>query len=343
MLSSLTLQNHKHLVKLLATYKLQSKYHLLFPYAKANLRSYWDGVSMPYWNQNTCIWILRQISGLTSGLNVIHNLRTSRPFESDTQSAGITSQNPSLAVPLSVDPAEDTYGRHGDLKPENILWSNELEGGGPEGILLIADLGLGRFHRLESRSRVDPTERNGSPTYTPPEVPLGELISRAYDIWSLGCIFLEFTTWMLEGTQGLKDFTIARGAIAYDGIYDDTFFTVIVSSTQRYAVVRSGVTTWVARLRGNPRCSKMVNDLLDLVQQQMLIINSKNRIKAKDLDSNLRRILTEAEMDSDYLLGENHSARNTDTGIKPSQTTDGNFMPQLRALPIQVDGSNLTG
>lgn len=90
------------------------------------------------------------------------------------------------------------YGRHGDIKPDNILWFKNIPGSnyGASGILRIADFGLGRFHGRESRSN-DPAGNNpASPTYKPPECKLGKFISRAYDIWSLGGLYLEFITWM---------------------------------------------------------------------------------------------------------------------------------------------------
>ena len=47
MLIPLTEKKHQHLVELLATYKYEGKYHLLFPYAKANLRSLWAEIPQP--------------------------------------------------------------------------------------------------------------------------------------------------------------------------------------------------------------------------------------------------------------------------------------------------------
>lgn len=65
------------------------------------------------------------------------------------------------------------------------------------GILVIADFGLMAFHRCQSRSLVPGAKLHGTPAYAPPEWQLNYQISRSYDIWSLGCVYLEFITWIV--------------------------------------------------------------------------------------------------------------------------------------------------
>jgi serine/threonine protein kinase len=302
MLSSLTLKRHLHLVKLLTTYTYKGRYHFLCPFAKANLREYWNSTRVLR-NQSTYIWVLEQMSGLASALNVIHNFSTIYPLGSDHVDSLVSRDRASLDFKMTVDPAEELFGRHGDLKPENILWFNDLEGVDDAGILQIADLGLGRFHRLESRSRQDPRDITGSPTYIPPELPLEENVSRAYDIWSLGCIFLEFITWLLEGDVGLKNFGQARMARAYDEVYDDTFYMISNSSSGRYGEVREGVTKWIERLRRDYSYCGMAMDLLDVVQIRMLRVQSKDRIRAGELERLIKEILRNGVTHPVYLLG----------------------------------------
>ena len=154
MLIALTNEKHQYLVKLLATYKYNGKYHLLFPHAEANLRGLWSQIPKPQRNQDTYLWALDQMTGLSSGLVTIHQYKSNMAYNQEKGNPGITRFRPSKR--LVVNPGEAKYGRHGDLKPENILWSGEFRGAGPSGILQIADFGLGHFHRLESRSKVDP-------------------------------------------------------------------------------------------------------------------------------------------------------------------------------------------
>jgi serine/threonine protein kinase len=302
MLSELTLKNHPNLVRLLATYKFKERYHLLCPYANSNLRMYWMQNRKPSWDIETTLWTLEQLWGLASALDVIHNFETRHPLGSDYTNHLVSQQRLSMAVSMKVAQGEEKYGRHGDLKPENILWFNEFEGARHGGILQIADLGLGRFHSLESRSRQNPTNINGSPTYLPPELALEKLVSRAYDIWSMGCIFLEFITWMLDGANGVQRFADARMAEAHDGVVDDMFYTIYNSGGRKDGEVRTQVTAWILKLRHHRRCSIMVSELLDLVQSDMLRVNSVDRIQSPGLESRLSRIFQRGQSDPRYLL-----------------------------------------
>jgi len=118
MLRYLTLKHHRHLVKLLATYKLKGQYHLLFPFADANLRRYWEDVRIPPRTIETYIWCLDQLTGLVSGLDIIHNFQT---FEkegvklgSDTGNDGLSRIRPSgfTNFSLIVEDGEEIFGRH---------------------------------------------------------------------------------------------------------------------------------------------------------------------------------------------------------------------------------------
>ena len=118
MLSYLTLKHHRHLVKLLATYTLKGYFHLLFPFADANLRSYWKKIGIPAQNLETYIWCIDQLTGLASGLNVIHNFQPLKEvgvhLGSDSGNDGLSRLRPSGVTNfrLIVDGGESIYGRH---------------------------------------------------------------------------------------------------------------------------------------------------------------------------------------------------------------------------------------
>ncbi|TVY93333.1 Cyclin-dependent kinase [Lachnellula willkommii] len=317
-----------HLIKLLATYKFKNQYHLVFPYAKENLRDYWESVGIPFWNRETVFWFLRELCGLVAALNTIHNfdLVDSAAAVDDTGYPTLERFSRPQNVKLSVEEREKKYGRHGDLKPENILRSEGPQGSKNAGVLQITDFGLGRFHRFGSRSMEDPRTINGSPTYAPPELALVKPVSRAYDIWSLGCIFLEFITWLLEGSQGLDEFSAARMLLGEDGITDDVYFTLVMPTdlpnTRPEAVVREGVVKWIDRLRQNPRRSEMSLEFLDLIEQSMLKVDSSGRISAELLVVNMRRMLDKSENQAGYLLGSNESVIDTSSGMKPPRGSE---------------------
>ena len=303
MLKPLTIRcNHPHIIKLLATYQYQSKYHLMFPFARENLRSFWKSYEKMHWNHGTCLWMIEQLVGLASGLDTIHEFKTGRttPFRPELPNREATVSRPSREGQLlGIKTGEEKFGRHGDIKPENILVMGQ--GANSLGTLQLADMGLSRFHRLDSRSMVDPLTVNGSATYVPPELALKEMVNRKYDIWSLGCVFLEFITWTLGGFTLLEKFPDARQETAYDGFKDDTFFTIEGSAPEVRAILRPKVKEWIDRLGKSDTCTLALKALLEIVEKDMLNVNVKARISAKDLHLNLEEILARSKSDVSYL------------------------------------------
>jgi serine/threonine protein kinase len=143
-------------------------------------------------------WVASQLAGLTGGLGL--------GFLHDNQF--LESPQPTLTVPES----EKRYGIHGDIKPHNILYfeQDQDKDNTGLGIFKISDFGLTGFHSALTRSRLPPTGPH-SPTYRAPEYELLDAyLSRKYDIWGLGCVLLEFLTWLISGPEALKDFEQAR-------------------------------------------------------------------------------------------------------------------------------------
>jgi serine/threonine protein kinase len=74
-LKALGSKRHPHLIKLLSTYKREEKYYLMFPYANANLRTYWEERPLPNFDEATVLWSIRQMAGVANALNHIHNFK----------------------------------------------------------------------------------------------------------------------------------------------------------------------------------------------------------------------------------------------------------------------------
>ncbi|KAK1518549.1 protein kinase domain-containing protein [Colletotrichum abscissum] len=144
---------------------------------------------------------LQKKDGLVRALRRIHNLRT------------MSKEDNYAPVPNDPNVLLDNkhWGRHGDIKPENILWFKKYEES-RRNFLVISDFGLTRFNTADSRSKVAYDAVKGfSGSYRPPDVDLKRTISQRYDIWSLGCVFLEFVSWFLVGhDRTQKDFTDSR-------------------------------------------------------------------------------------------------------------------------------------
>jgi serine/threonine protein kinase len=162
--------------------------------------------------------------------------------------------------------------RHGDLKPENILCFGKQELG-PADIptdvkLVVADAGLAKVREKATEFRGEKTSTLGGTTmYSPPEAKLRpeEARSRRYDIWSLGCLYLEFLIWILYGNEVLENF---RGAVGKDQpFYEEGPIVAIKEVVQK----------WIKAIRDDPRCSPAgltaLGRLVDLIEDRLLVVN----------------------------------------------------------------------
>jgi serine/threonine protein kinase len=213
------LNAHKdpHLIRLLATFTFDEKAHLIFPWANSgNLKELWKAPQLqPHRHNHSSLvvtWISSQNLGLTRALERIHYC----PVETEDMDN------------LLVD-NERAYGRHGDMKPENILWFKDERLEDKEssiGVLKIVDFGFADFRSEHSRSDVRRSLVGGfTDTYKAPEYDTNEPISPKYDIWSFGCILLQFMVWYLQGWDGVDTFSEERSDESRDSqIMTDHFF-----------------------------------------------------------------------------------------------------------------------
>lgn len=84
-----------------------------------------------------------------------------------------------------------------------------------------------------------------SPTYRAPECDLNEDISPSWDIWSLGCVYLEFLTWYLESWDAFDIFSKQRRKQdSARPVLEDKYFIL-----DRRAKFRAKLKTSVTRVR----------------------------------------------------------------------------------------------
>lgn len=251
--------DHPNLLTLLATYKYQGHYHLVFPWAESDLRRLWQSTPNPQAGKEEMRWLASQCASIASALKSVH--------------AGAESWMNGNVVTGGDGPnghqrlAMNKYGIHGDIKPENIFIFSKgqqqksfktLAMGPPNTTddastvtststssdrnsrspspssiadeFIIGDFGSGAFY--DPSLGPDPL-RQITVTYRPPEYDTKlKPVSRAWDVWGLGCTYLEFVTWFLLGPSGLTEFAKRRTTRTAAGKLSDEYFETFIDSCQ---------------------------------------------------------------------------------------------------------------
>lgn len=254
---------NEHLIQHLVTFERGRKYYVVFPWANGgSLKDFWQSTDHDNKTKELTLWILRQMLGVTSAIAALHEINC----------------------------------RHGDLKPENILHFRKKDA--EMGTLVIADVGVSRVHRQPTKMRQDGTAtRATTPAYEAPET-LDDAKgprARRYDMWSLGCILLEFIIWILDGNQAIERFRSAR-----DGPYFE-FYRVRKSGAK---VVHPVVLDAIATIKRDKRVQggTALEAVVDMLGEHLLLIEAESRETAEDAVSRLRKIVQTAEKEPAYLM-----------------------------------------
>lgn len=266
-----TKRYHEHLTPLKGTFRRGEVLYMLFPWAEGgNLHQYWydkgDLKAEPTYKVKN--WIREQFGGLLGALDVLHN--------------------------------QYNY-HHGNLKPENILVF-DLKGRAkarakarPLGRLALADIGLTPTKLMSGAQRYEPPEADERhPRHDEPR-------SRLYDVWSLGCVFLEFIIWLCRGTKGIEDFNTSLGDPQVEKFwkFDDSIgqnrFTV-------HPAVRHEIQQTQNLLQGK---RNMRNELhgylfrvLTKVENQMIVVNTSDKGNDGERDAGISRATSHALVQS---------------------------------------------
>ncbi|SPO02361.1 uncharacterized protein DNG_05034 [Cephalotrichum gorgonifer] len=271
-LDRLTLaEGSPHIVKLLATFKTPGmnctdKYHFMFEAADGTIEKLWNDEDL--WREHSpgavlSRWVARQCHGLAEGLAHVHQFPKS-----------------------AVDDNPKTRGMHGDIKPGNILWykdwildnqpnpSGAIGGSSSEeepfGILQIADFGVSSFH---STMTVDQAPLIGfSMDYTPPETEIWSRHLPPSDVWQLGCLLLDFATWLVTGPRGYDKFKKARSSQGLRMVRPRFSTFEQVKKNLTHVTVNPEVWKHANNLHKHNNTSPFVRDLVDLVVNHMLVV-----------------------------------------------------------------------
>ncbi|KAM7188647.1 hypothetical protein V8F33_010512 [Rhypophila sp. PSN 637] len=269
MLIKLTPLPTPHLAKLLATFEIQGNsvtdrdFCFMSERADSNLESFWQQEPNML-NASPAVlrrWVAKQCRGLAEGMQLIHDYKYEQQNELESKIG---------AAPTPK------HGFHGDIKPGNILVYNTWVGHKNDlGILQITDFGISSFHHTASLSGI--SRGRDTHSYRPPESNLPFMkTTQSHDIWTLGCLFLEFLTWLVKGPDAITEFLSERircGLREVDVM--STFFQVDDPQDGRTVIsISQTVLDWAKKLCNDGSTSKFICDFTELVTREMLVIEN---------------------------------------------------------------------
>ncbi|KAI9666437.1 MAG: hypothetical protein M1821_004373 [Bathelium mastoideum] len=279
--------SHPHIVRMIKSYKLGDKYNIVFPRASTNLDKYLRDRAFGAEQQregpfeHSPVW--NQLCGITEALSQIHSFGTAARKRTD-----ITEE-------------ERLIGYHFDIKDANILVERS-------GDWVISDFGQATFKNVERGGTTTRVLNNqgGTDAYAPPEFNLSfEKLGRSFDIWSLGCIFLEVVSFVVRGYDGLvKDGENAgldhvRHTKTNHGPRreDHRFYTE--GRKQGSYVVKRGIKKFMGDLENHlqprsPKAKQLLKDFLGLVDRMLNPI-AGNRPEADEVLRDLKSYIKKAK------------------------------------------------
>ncbi|KAI1393171.1 protein kinase [Hypoxylon trugodes] len=291
---------NRHLIQLLATFEVvdrstgNSTFYLLFDWAEGNLSDFWRTNERLVGNMNHCKWMAEQFHEISLALQCVHNerLETLKTIDQDTLEKGLNGRD--------ID-VNDLYGRHGDIKPDNFLWFRPKAS---LNHLALSDFGLGRLHTQVSRSKQNPRDLTWTATYRAPEFDLPDgMISRASDIFSLGCVFLEHISWFLLGIHSVEnDFSEQRSAKDIHDFLSDTFFSIEQGKGNHRPILKSSVRGWISELQRHKKCSWYLHQLLEIIRDKMLEPDREKRINVLQLIRDMEKLRKTCERTPSFYL-----------------------------------------
>lgn len=282
---------HDHIVTHLTTWTQENKYCMIFPYAKCNMWEYMQRYKFDTSSSLSIVWILRQLRGLAGAVRHMHGL-----------SSTSSHNEPGLRAADQINRA----GWHHDLKPQNILYFGRS--GDREESFRIADFGSSKIQTYRSGS-IDTKTLPGTLTYEPPEAAKGPT-SRPYDVWSLGCVFLELLVWAVQGHHEVLEFAAQRKAPRRedDIAIDDSYWKIAEGGRRcRRQLVDDRIKN--LRLIIQEQNLNPFQDTLMLIER-MLDLEASSRISALDTWDTLDRICRQIDLDMGPPCGHGRSSSN---------------------------------
>ncbi|KAG7425237.1 Serine/threonine-protein kinase atg1 [Fusarium oxysporum f. sp. raphani] len=305
------LADREHLHQLLFSFRRADYYYLVFEWADGDLTDLWKTMPSLYRPDiyEDARWFFRQCTGIVRSLGSLHEQRSS-----------YTASTMEEIVHVAL---AGKYGRHSDIKPQNLLWFGDYQGDKKDH-LVIADLGLTQFNTSQSKSHASWAGIKGyTQTYKAPESEVSREVGARYDIWSLGCVFLEHASvFLMRDDSSVKAFSDSR--LEEDlrrnrkgNYHSDTFYNVITeeNSTDAYTPigssvirgeVKEAVMQTIQGLKDHNLCAPSMCDFLDLISEGMLVPNQSVRYTAGMVLRALKDIQLRCEQDRRYACSSRH-------------------------------------
>ncbi|KAI1087187.1 kinase-like domain-containing protein [Rostrohypoxylon terebratum] len=289
--STAHVQKENHLIKLLLAFQHGDICYLLFEWADGNLADFWEQPEII--PKPSDLWAVEQCLGISNAIKRIHGLATWQ--KQKRKHRGSEGDN------------ERDWGRHGDIKPNNILWFSKYKVDSNETLhnhLVVSDLGLTRYHSQNTKSAVRKSHVEGCTWgYQPPEMDMDteRFVSSSYDIWSLGCVFLEFCVWYVKGGDAVQIFGLEReyeDKSEIRGVFEDKYFNISTDERGiKQAYIKPIVEEYLnSKLRGSDRFTPFVEQMLKLIQGRMLVVDPKGRWRIDQVCAELFRMKSEISL-----------------------------------------------
>ncbi|KAJ3532755.1 hypothetical protein NM208_g8295 [Fusarium decemcellulare] len=302
----LTKEANSSVIQLLWSFSRDNRHYLVFPYPEGNLANLWEKHAKPparFQDGVGALWFAKQCLGIAEALMVIHK--------------GTHSQSQFGAM----------RHFHGDLKPANVIWYGKDYDDQPEsyslGVLKLPVLGLTTLYTDGSISQTDASGSEQSLAYQSPELDVLGKISETCDIWSLGCVLLEFVTWYVAGWEQVKCFQEARKLDdKHHNKVQGTFFNRVEiqmrpGAQEKGSVVDVKPLSLIAavfciettnnlqmykKLTIHENSSDFTNDLVYLIQDKILRMHPERRATSTEIYHSLLESYRECQRNPVYYL-----------------------------------------
>ncbi|KAI0107272.1 hypothetical protein GGR51DRAFT_571210 [Nemania sp. FL0031] len=248
-----------HLIKAIAYIQTEKmEFSFVFPWAEhGNLWELWANQERAPRDRDYFVRVFRQLTCLASAIDELSNMEL----------------------------------RHGDLKPGNIVCF-QTDDGLPIKIgkehntmvrLVIIDAGLAKIHEEGTECRSGTDTKVSTRRYAAPEleIPPPNGLSRRFDVWSMGCILLEFAIWLIDGQDKLEGFPADTKQHEKFKFFVTKPNHDSLSPSEEPQVIAERhptVDMKIDEIRKYPSCSSgtAIGRLIDLIANKLLMVNLSN-------------------------------------------------------------------